>query len=225
MPDPLPEPRGLLIYGAGGFGRETAQAVTALPGRRLLGFVDDDPGRAGVLVDGVPILGGAKAVEAAPDAQVVVCVGSPAVYDGRRRIVERLGLPPARYATLLHPSAWVSPSSRIGPGSVVLAQTVLTASARVGAHVAIMPHVTVTHDDVVEDYATVASGVRLGGGVRVGAGAYLGAGALIRQGVEIGPGALVGMGAVVLRDVPPGEVWVGSPARYLRPAPHRKETP
>ncbi|WP_242904273.1 NeuD/PglB/VioB family sugar acetyltransferase [Actinomadura terrae] len=221
----MPDTHDLLIYGAGGFGRETAQAATAMPEWRLLGFVDDDPDRAGALVDGVPILGGAKAIEAAPDARVVVCVGSPTGYGVRRRIVERLGLPPSRYATLVHPSAWVSPSSRIGPGSVVLAQTVLTASARVGAHVAIMPHVTITHDDVVEDYATIASGVRLGGGVRVGAGAYLGAGALLREGVVIGPGSLVGMGAVVLRDVPPGEVWAGSPARHLRPVPHRKESP
>jgi acetyltransferase-like isoleucine patch superfamily enzyme len=101
----------------------------------------------------------------------------------------------------------------------VLAHTTLTASVRVGSHVAIMPHVTLTHDDQIEDFVTIASGVRLGGGVRVGFGAYLGAGALVREGVSIGAGALVGMGAVVLRDVPPGEVWAGSPARRLRPGP------
>ncbi|MFD0688157.1 acetyltransferase [Actinomadura fibrosa] len=212
----------LVIFGAGGLGRETAQTVTALPGWRLLGFAEDDP-RRGHEVDGVPILGGRADVAALPGVQVAVCTGSPRDYGSRERIVRALGLAPDRYATIVHPTAWVSPSSRIGPGSVVLAQTVLTASALVGAHVAVMPHVTVTHDDVIEDYATIASGVRLGGGVRVRAGAYVGAGALVREGVEIGAGALVGMGAVVLRDVPPGEVWAGAPARRLRPAPQRKE--
>jgi len=212
----------LVIFGAGGLGRETAQAVTGLPGWRLLGFAEDEP-RRGLVLDGVPILGGPKELADLPGARVVVCTGSPSDYGSRERIVRRLGLPPARYATIVHPAAWVSPSSRVGPGSVVLAQTVLTASALVGAHVAIMPHVTVTHDDVIGDYATIASGVRLGGSVRVGEGAYVGAGALVREGTTIGEGALVGMGAVVLGDVPAGEVWVGSPARYLSPAPHRKE--
>ncbi|TDD82362.1 acetyltransferase [Actinomadura rubrisoli] len=214
--------RDLVIFGAGGLGRETAQAVAALPGWRLLGFAEDDP-RRGQLVDGLPVLGGPKDVADMPKVRLVVCTGSPRDYGSRERIVRRLGLPPDRYATIVHPAAWVSPSSRIGPGSVVLAQTVLTASVLVGAHVAIMPHVTVTHDDVIEDHATIASGVRLGGSVRVRAGAYVGAGALVREGVTIGAGALVGMGAVVLGDVPPGEVWAGSPARRLRPAPNRKE--
>ncbi|GAA2418026.1 acetyltransferase [Actinomadura vinacea] len=217
----MPEPDDLIIVGAGGLGRETAQAVTAMDGWRLLGFADDDFDKHGTAVDGVPVLGGAEETAKAREARLVVCTASPRDPAVRRRLVRRLGLPARRYATLVHPSAWVAPSSHVGAGSVVLAQTVLTASVRVGAHVAIMPHVTLTHDDQVEDFVTIASGVRLGGGVRVGFGAYLGAGALVREGVSIGAGALIGMGSVVLRDVPPGEVWAGSPARRLRPAPVR----
>lgn len=43
-------------------------------------------------------------------------------------------------------------------------------------------------------------------------GVHIGAGAMILAGVTIGAGATIGMGAVVLKDVPPGEVWVGNPA-------------
>ncbi len=46
--------------------------------------------------------------------------------------------------------------------------------------------------------------------------AYVGAGAVILPGVEIGTYALVGAGAVVTKDVPPGAVVVGSPARIIR---------
>lgn len=52
---------------------------------------------------------------------------------------------------------------------------------------------------------------------RVCRGAAIGSGAVILAGVTIGAGALVGAGAVVTRDVPPGAVVVGNPARYLRP--------
>jgi acetyltransferase-like isoleucine patch superfamily enzyme len=47
-------------------------------------------------------------------------------------------------------------------------------------------------------------------------GARIGAGAVLCPGVEIGEEAFVGAGAVVVKDVPPGVVVVGNPARVLR---------
>ena len=46
-------------------------------------------------------------------------------------------------------------------------------------------------------------------------GASIGAGAVVLPGITIGAGAMIGAGAVVTRDVPPGETWIGNPARKL----------
>ncbi|MFG2791175.1 acetyltransferase [Streptomyces sp. NPDC048419] len=208
----------LVIVGAGGFARETAQAAADSGGFKLLGHLDDNPALHGVEVDGVPVLGGCDLVHELPAAQVVICVGNPRDYAARARLADRLGLPEDRYATVVHPTAAVSATSEVGPGSVLFAHCVLTAAVRVGAHVAVMPQVVLTHDDVVEDFATLTSGVRLGGSARLERGAYVGSGALIREGTTIGAWSLIGMGSAVLGDVPPGEVWVGSPARRLRAA-------
>lgn len=54
-------------------------------------------------------------------------------------------------------------------------------------------------------------------GIRIGRDVWIGAQAGIVDGVTIGDGAVVGMGAVVTRDVPPGMVVAGNPARILRP--------
>ncbi|MEU3059182.1 acetyltransferase [Streptomyces subrutilus] len=223
-----PGTEDLLIVGAGGFARETAQAVRdaaaadladgRAPRWRLAGHLDDDPALHGREVDGVPVLGGCGLVRERPRTRVVVCVGSPRDYAVRARLVRRLDLPEHRYATVVHPAAAVSGSSVLGAGSVLLAHCVLTAAVRVGAHVAVMPQAVLTHDDVVEDFATLASGVRLGGGVRVERGAYVGAGALVREHTTVGAWSLTGMGSTVLGDVPAGEVWAGSPARRLREA-------
>jgi acetyltransferase-like isoleucine patch superfamily enzyme len=56
-------------------------------------------------------------------------------------------------------------------------------------------------------------------GTTVRRGASLGTGSTILGGVTIGERAIVGAGSVVTRDVPPGVIVAGNPARVLRPVP------
>lgn len=213
-------PTPLVIVGSGGFSRETVEAVNAInaastdgPVWDVLGYLDDDPARKGQSFVGVEVLGGTERLAELPDAKVVVGPGYPAA---RRTIVERLALPPERYATLIHPRAVVPPSCTIGEGTVILAGVVCTVDVTIGAHVGVMPNVVFTHDDQIGDYVFVTASVALAGTVRVGDGAYLGQSATVRERLTIGAGAFVGMGAVVTKDVPAREVWVGSPARFVR---------
>ena len=205
----------LLIVGAGGLARETLAAANSAGDFKPLGYLDDNPALHGRTIDGLPVLGPIDAVAEHPDAQVVICTASTRNQASRRTIAERLRLPVARYATVVHPSAAIAAGTELGAGSVVLAFVAVTASQRIGAHVVIMPHVTITHDDRIADHVTFAAQVALAGSVSVGEAAYLGSGALVREGLSIGAGALVGMGSVVLRDVPPFEKWAGVPARRL----------
>ena len=50
-------------------------------------------------------------------------------------------------------------------------------------------------------------------GVHIESGAIVCAGAILKAGIQVGAGSVVGMGAVVTRDVPPGTVVFGNPAR------------
>jgi len=215
----------LLVVGAGGFARETAEAVHAVnafapaPRWNLLGFLDDDPAMHGRLIGGVPVLGAIDLVGHHRDAQVVLATGRPTDYTSRRRLAERLALADERYATVIHPSATLGRSSDVGAGSVLLAHADLTADVVVGRHVAMMPQVVLPHDVRVGDFATLASGVRVGGACDIGDGAYIGAGAILRESLCIGAWAMVGMAAVVTRDVPPERLWFGSPARDAGRAP------
>jgi UDP-2-acetamido-3-amino-2,3-dideoxy-glucuronate N-acetyltransferase len=52
--------------------------------------------------------------------------------------------------------------------------------------------------------------------IHIGKDASIGAGAVLRPGVKIGEKALIGAGAVVTKDVPPGAVVVGNPARVIK---------
>lgn len=55
--------------------------------------------------------------------------------------------------------------------------------------------------------------VRTAKPVRIGRGVFVGTRAIILKGVTIGDRAIVGAGSVVTKDVPPGHVAAGNPAR------------
>jgi UDP-3-O-[3-hydroxymyristoyl] glucosamine N-acyltransferase len=91
-----------------------------------------------------------------------------------------------------------------------LGDTVLRRGAKVG------PHVNVGHGVELGEDVLVAGHVQVGGTSRIGSGATIWQSAVIANGVTIGEGAVIGMAAAVRKDVGPGEVWAGNPARKLR---------
>ncbi|MEM9192340.1 MAG: acetyltransferase [Myxococcota bacterium] len=206
----------LLIYGAGGLGKETLEAAHASGDYEVVGFIDDNPKRRGERFAGLPILGGRAVLEQEASARVVFCLGSPTNRTVRQRVVDELGLDLGRLGTVIHPSATIAAATTVGPGTILLSQVVSTADATIGAHVVAMPQVVFTHDCIVEDFVTFGAGARLGGGTRIGTSAYIGSGASIREGTSIGEASLVGMAAAVVRDIPAGETWLGVPARPSR---------
>lgn len=123
----------------------------------------------------------------------------------------------------------VGDGSRVGPFVEIQRGAVIGSRCKIQSHtficdgVEIGDGVFVGHGVMfVNDkfpQATNASGELAGGDdwtllpVRVGDGATIGSGAIVMGGVTIGAAAMVGAGAVVTRDVAPGEVVVGVPAR------------
>lgn len=110
----------------------------------------------------------------------------------------------------------------IGAGCLISPFVTMTSNIRIGTHFHCNIASYVEHDCRIGDYVTFAPGVRCNGNVHVADHAYIGSGAIIKNGTPdkplvIGAGAVVGMGAVVTRDVSPGVVVAGNPAREMAP--------
>ena len=61
------------------------------------------------------------------------------------------------------------------------------------------------------------SGAEAAEPIAIGDNVWLGGGVIVCPGVTIGQDTVVGAGAVVTRDLPPGVLAVGNPARVVRP--------
>jgi sugar O-acyltransferase (sialic acid O-acetyltransferase NeuD family) len=210
----------LIILGAGGTSREIAEAVGDINRQEsrwnLIGFLDDDPGKQGTAVNGLPVLGRIASARTY-EAQFIMGIARLGDPWRRKKIVESVGLGRERYATIVHPTAYVSAHAQVGAGTVILPHVVVMANAVIGDHVLIQYHSTIAHDDLVEDFVMLAPGSLLAGFVRLCTGAYIGAGSTIRNDITVGEAAVVGIGAVVIRDVPPNTTVAGNPARPLTP--------
>ena len=127
--------------------------------------------------------------------------------------LEALGLRPV---SAVHPAAYVARDARAGAGLQVMAGAVVGARAELGAQVIVNTGAVVDHECHLGDGVHIGPGARLAGCVEVGERAFIGTGAVVLPRVAIGSGAVIGAGSVVTRDVPPGVVSVGSPAKPTR---------
>jgi bifunctional UDP-N-acetylglucosamine pyrophosphorylase/glucosamine-1-phosphate N-acetyltransferase len=132
--------------------------------------------------------------------------------------------------------AEVGPGASVGPYAFLRPGTVLGEEVKVGAYCEVkntrvgrgskVPHLSYVGDAEIGEDANLGAGTITANfdGVNknrttIGDGAFTGVNTNLIAPVTIGEGAYLGAGSVVNKDIPPGKLAVGMPARVIRDAP------
>lgn len=199
----------LVIIGAGGFGLEVAAYAEDCGEWVVEGFLDDTK-PVGSFHAGYPILGPTTR-PLDPAASYVLAVGWPEHRHKLAAIYEELG---ARFASLIHPRAYVSSSAILGLGCIVAPFAFIGPAARLGRQVLVNVHAVIGHEAQVGDYAVLSPLAGVHGAARLAMEVFMGSGGQIARGVTVGARSRVAAGAVVYGDIPPDQMALGNPARH-----------
>lgn len=212
----------VVVLGGGGHAGVLLDCLLVCGGSKIVGVLDSDRSLIGKLLYGIPVLGDDDLLDEMARrgaTHFVVGLGGAGDNRPRRRLFEAGVAAGLRPFEVRHPSAVVSPRARLGEGCQLLPGCIVNAGAALGRNVLVNSGSVVEHDCTIGDHVHLATGSRLASTVRVGEEAHVGAGATVRQCLSIGARAVVGAGAVVVKDVPPGVVVAGVPARVMTRRP------
>ena len=145
---------------------------------------------------------------------------------------------------MIHAGVTVGRDCTIAEGARLLRGAEIGNSVIIGAYSEIGEGVIVGDDTKIQSYAFIPMHSRIGNHAYIGPGviltntrhprcervwdcipsqgvtledyAKIGAGATLAPGITIGENALLALGSTARTDIPPGEVWAGTPAVYIQ---------
>lgn len=139
-------------------------------------------------------------------------------------------------------STQIGQATTIWQHAVILSGAQIGENCNINCHTFIENDVIIGNDCTVKSGVYLWDGLRIGNGVFIGPNVTftndkyprskqypsefqrtiiedsvsIGAAAVILGGITIGENAMIGAGSVVTKSVPPGELWMGNPARFIR---------
>lgn len=209
----------LVIFGAGGFGKEVAWLVSNINRVQkewdLLGFIDDTENLQGTDVNGIPVLGGIEWFKDNTIPISVVCAVAKPKF--RKMLIEKMEqYQHVRFATLIEPSAIIADTCEVDEGSIICAQSVISVNTKIGRHVIVDWNCTIGHDAVLNDFCTLYPSVNISGKTCLCECVEMGVGSKLIEELIIREGTIVGAGAVVVKSLSANCTAVGVPAKPIK---------
>lgn len=208
-PNAFSEDRDLVILGNGGHSSSVAEAAESAGFRvvKLLAIIREDSNFE-ALIDQISNLG-------LEQTSFALAVGTNFVRESVHLAVTTKFLE-AKFPPVVHTTAWVSPTASVAEGVVALAHASVGANTRLGVGSLLNAGASLDHDGSMGDFGSLGPGARTGGNVTIGQRSMIGLQAGIIQGRTVHEDSVVGAQSLVLEDIPPLSVAIGSPCTVVR---------
>ncbi len=209
----------IAIYGAGGFGRETACLLREIndtfPTWNFVGFFDDGIPKGTDTKHG-KILGGMDELNAVTEPlNVVFAIGFPKIV---RELVSKISNPHISFPNVISPACrLLAPETlKLGKGNLLNFACELSCDVVIGDFNLFNSSVTVGHDAKIGNFNMFMPGTRISGDTNVGDGNFFGLCSSLLQGVSIGNNTTIAGNSFVVRPTEDGATYVGVPATKFR---------
>ena len=198
---------GVVLIGGGGFAKEVAQYALDV-GKSIKGILSKEAPSAELAAHAH--LGDEASYAIAADDEFVIAIGDARI---RQRAYAGLEARGVRWASIVHPTAYIAPSAQLGPGAIICPFAFVGVHARLGAHVVLNTYASVGHDAIVGDCTVFSPYSCINGWANLGEAVFLGSQAVVTPKVVLGGISKVAAGSVVTQDAPRGSLLMGNPAK------------
>lgn len=210
--------KDIVIYGAGGSGREVACALNSInkvsPVWNLLGFLDDGlpvgtENEYGIIIGDKSFLG-----QYLERLAVVIAIGNAEVI---KKIVDSINRDNIWFPNIIAPEVRIADAdhTQMGRGNVIFNNTLLSINTKLGDF-NFLDSCECGHDSCMGDYNVLMTGTKICGGVKIGDGNFFGINSVVLQYHKVGNNVKVGAGSIVMRDTEDDNLYIGNPAIKAR---------
>ena len=196
----------IIILGSGGEAWEILQVINLLnvkkPQWDVIGFLDDNKNLIGKTFLDVQVIGTIDDAKKYDDAYFISSIGHPDRPILRKEVRDKVPFKDEKFATIIHPTAFVCNTAKIGYGCFIQANCTITTKATIGNNVLISNGANIGHESEIGQDSVVGLGVNITSDVVIGKSVYVGPGAIFTNEIKIGNNVLIGIAAVVTESVP-----------------------
>lgn len=207
----------LIIYGASFF--DVIKLTDAInrksPEWEIMGFLDDTEGLQGQVLRGYKVLGGKELLKDLAGEKDIYFFNNVCGHWRRaEKVADLLVSYGCKIPNLIHPSIDMN-YVEMGRGCILPEGCLVGGWTEIGNFVTVRLGCVISHDVILEDFVFIGSGSTVSSEAVVKRGVFIGSGVTVMLKITVGEGSLIGAGAVVTKNVPPGVVVAGVPAKVV----------
>lgn len=131
-------------------------------------------------------------------------------------VFNSLVIPTERWATIIHHTAFIDDTVVLEPGVFVMANAYIAPRTHIGMCTMVKANTNIGHDVKIGALSHIAMGSTIVSCVEIGYCADVAVSSTVLANTKIGDYAMLGAASLLTHNIPDGQIWVGSPACYLK---------